>query len=129
MQSLTCHSHQLNTLAIELEYPVLYTRFQGIGRLGKKILSPYTIYGCGFVDYLSHLGRGLYNVVYNLCPIPLSFCNKICLIYGCGWNYWVFVGLTGYFFLCCIRCQMFSPRFSLLSDPGRVCLCKRYGGC
>ena len=34
-----------------------------------------------FVDYLSHLGRGLYNVVYNLCPIPLSFCNKICLIY------------------------------------------------
>ena len=33
-----------------------------------------------FVDYLSHLGRGLYNVVYNLCPIPLSFCNKICLI-------------------------------------------------
>ena len=34
-----------------------------------------------FVDYLSHLVRGLYNVVYNLCPIPLSFCNKICLIY------------------------------------------------
>ena len=33
-----------------------------------------------FVDYLSHLGRGLYNVVYNLCPVPLSFCNKICLI-------------------------------------------------
>ena len=33
-----------------------------------------------FVDYLSHLERGLYNVVYNLCPIPLSFCNKICLI-------------------------------------------------
>ena len=33
-----------------------------------------------FVDYLSHLGRGLYNVVYNLCPIPLSFCNKIYLI-------------------------------------------------
>ena len=33
-----------------------------------------------FVHYLSHLGRGLYNVVYNLCPIPLSFCNKICLI-------------------------------------------------
>ena len=33
-----------------------------------------------FVDYLSHLGRGLYNVVYNLCLIPLSSCNKICLI-------------------------------------------------
>ena len=30
--------------------------------------------------YLSHLGRGLYHVVYSLCPIPLSFCNKICLI-------------------------------------------------
>ena len=33
-----------------------------------------------FVEYLSHLGRGLYNFVYNLSPIPLSFCNKICLI-------------------------------------------------
>ena len=26
-----------------------------------------------FVDYLSHLGRGKYNVVYKLYPIPLSF--------------------------------------------------------
>ena len=33
-----------------------------------------------FVAYLSHLGRGLYTVVCNLCPIPLSFCNEICLI-------------------------------------------------
>ena len=26
-----------------------------------------------FVDYLSHLRKGIYNVVYNLCSIP---CNK-----------------------------------------------------
>ena len=29
-----------------------------------------------FVDYLSHLRRGVYNVVYNFCPIPLSFAIK-----------------------------------------------------
>ena len=44
----------------------------------KSIIHVFTV--VPFVDYLSHLGRGLYNIVYNLCPIPLSFCNKICLI-------------------------------------------------
>ena len=34
-----------------------------------------------FEDYLSHLGRGLCNVISNLCPIPLSFCNKILSIH------------------------------------------------
>ena len=33
-----------------------------------------------FIDYLSRLGRELHDGDYNLCPIRLSVCNKICLI-------------------------------------------------
>ena len=75
MSILLCDACDLNIFSLYLE-----SRFCMDWSLCGMLRSEKKVFPFEKLSYLLVVRERELYVVYNLCPIPLSFCNKICLI-------------------------------------------------